>query len=262
MVGGLYATTVLAGGQRIVSVNACSDAIMVDLAPERIGALTWLAREAGGQTATLASSLPVHYGALEEWIHLQPDGLILLGPPPAAARGWIAREQIAVLQLQLPQSLPDLLANYQQTAAWLGLETRVAQHIKRFEKALAARRAQSLAFHGQAVLLLGHGGWVNGSGSLADDLLSRLNLQNSARQHAQPAWSQPGIEAMLSWRPQLVIRTAPAYPGATRAQAIEAWHDTLFLEQGAQLTSWAAHWSNCSLSDLIDGIAFTPSIGN
>ena len=70
-----------AAPQRIMSLNICTDQLLLALAPEkRIASLTFLAREKQPlRYWPQAARIPVNYGSAEDVLAVRPD-LVLTGP--------------------------------------------------------------------------------------------------------------------------------------------------------------------------------------
>ena len=65
--------------QRIVSLNLCTDELLLRLAdPAKIASVTWLSRNPGSNVPELAARVPINYGLAEQVLAVEPD-LVLAG---------------------------------------------------------------------------------------------------------------------------------------------------------------------------------------
>ena len=95
--------------ERVVSLNLCTDQMLVLLAPEKIAALSPLARDpALSFVAPQAAHLPVVRASAEAVLRLHPD-LILAAPYGAQTTlALLQQEGIPVLRIALPQDFAGI----------------------------------------------------------------------------------------------------------------------------------------------------------
>ena len=190
---------------RVVSLNLCSDQWLVLLAPERVAALSLLARDpALSFVATRAATMPVVRGSAEAVLRLHPD-LVLAGPYGAQTTvALLQAEGLPIHRIDLPQDFAGIRAQALAVATLLGVPERGAALVEAMDSTLAAasRRppyATALAWEPR--------GYTAGPGSLMDSVLRAAGLTNLS--DGRPL----GLEGLLRVRPDLlVVPRAPDYP--------------------------------------------------
>lgn len=193
--------TLHAGG--IVSLNLCTDQLLVQLAPERVAGLEPMARDpALSSVAAVAQTMPLVRADAEAVLMLKPD-LVLAGQYGAQTTLALLRSHgLSVLQLDDPQDFPAIAAQVTVVASLLGVPARGQALVARMWQRLGAIRRRS----GTAVLWEA-GGWTAGPGSLGAAVLHAAGLTNIG------TGGRLGLEALLVRPPgHLVRETAPRFP--------------------------------------------------
>jgi iron complex transport system substrate-binding protein len=196
--------------QRVVSLNLCSDELLVLLAPAQIAALSPLARDpALSAVAATAAALPVVPASAEAVLRLHPD-LVLAGAYGAqTTRALLQQAGVPVRRLTMPEDFAGIRAQTRQVAGWLGVPARGAALVAAMDATLAAiprpaRRITAIAWEPR--------GYTAGPGSLLDAVLRAAGLANIGR------GGRLGLEALLRRPPDLlVVPQAPAFPSLATA---------------------------------------------
>ncbi len=191
--------------ERIVSLNLCSDQLLVLLAPERIAALSTLSRDpALSFVAGRAAALPQVRADAEAVLRLKPD-LVLAGRYGAQATlALLEARGLHVLRLEQPRSFDEIRVQIRELAAALGVSDRGEALVAGMDAQLAALPRPARAVR---ALLWQPRGWTSGPGTLGDAVLHAAGLANAG------AGGQVGIEALLTHPPDLLVTaTAPSYP--------------------------------------------------
>ncbi len=191
--------------ERVVSLNLCSDQMLVLLAPEQVAALSPLARDpALSFVAARAAALPVVRGSAEAVLRLHPD-LVLAGAYGAQTTlALLEQEGVAVWRLEMPQDFAAIRAQTTRLAARLGVPGRGAALIAAMDATLRSvrpptQRITAVAWEPR--------GYTAGPGSLMDAVLRAAGLTNAAD------GNRLGLEALLRHPPDLlVVPLAPEYP--------------------------------------------------
>jgi len=197
----IWAGPAWAGG--IVSLNLCTDQLLVLLAPERVAALEPLARDpALSFVAPRAASLPVVRADAEAVLQLQPE-LVLAGQYGAQATLALLRARGArVVLVDEPVDFAGVAKQVGWMAALLGERARGAALVAEMWGRLAAVRPR-----GGTAVLWEAGGWSAGPGGISDAVLRAAGLRNVG------TGGRMGLEALLARRPDmLVTETAPSFP--------------------------------------------------
>ena len=137
-----------AAPQRIVSLNLCADELVLRLAaPGTVKSVTWLARDPVlSNVPALAQAVPVNRGLAEDIVPLAPDLVIAGTYTSRTAVALLQRLRVPVLEIDVPGSIEEALAQIRTVAAALGAEERGAQLVADIQKRLAALPRAAHAF--------------------------------------------------------------------------------------------------------------------
>lgn len=190
---------------RVVSLNLCTDQILVLLAPEKIAALSPLARDpALSFVAPQADHLPIVRASAEAVLRLHPD-LILAAPYGAQTTlALLQQEGMPVLRIALPQDFGGIRQATRLLAATLGVPERGEALLATMDAGLAGLPHP---VHAERALVWEPRGLSAGPGTLMDTVLHAAGMTNASDGRSVT------LEALLRHPPDLlVVSTAPAYP--------------------------------------------------
>lgn len=199
--------------QRVVSVNLCTDQLLLMLAdPGQVASVSHLAVEPlSSFVAAQARDYPLNHARAEEVIALEPD-LVLdshLGNP--RLRTTLAALGYRVEPLASAHSLPQIIANIRQLARLLGQQARGEAMIQAMQDALDAPAGPPPAERPGALFLQPRG-YTSGVGTLQDEALRLAGWRNLSAEHGVTGYSPVPLERLLSWRPDRLF-TSP-YDGS------------------------------------------------
>ncbi|GAA4249740.1 ABC transporter substrate-binding protein [Azospirillum formosense] len=200
--------------QRIVSLNLCADELLLRLVgPERLAAVTWLARDPGASTvAEPAARVPVNYGTAEEILPLNPDLIVAGRYTTRVAVGLLTRLDAPLLELDVPQSVAAVAEQIRGLARAVGEPERGEELVADLLSRLDALPPAPPGPRPTAVVLRPNG-FVAGSGSLVDELLTRAGLENMADRLPLGSQGALPLEAIiLGGADVLIVDTAPDAP--------------------------------------------------
>ncbi len=203
-----------AGG--VVSLNLCTDQLLVLLAPERVAGLEFLARDPSlSFVAAEAVHLPAVRADAEAVLLLHPD-LVLAGKYGAQTTVALLRQHgVRVVQFDQPQNFGTIEAQVAQLAHLLGADARGAALVAMMRARLAALPHVA---RGRAVFWEA-GGWTAGPGSLEDAVLRASGWRDAG------TGGRIGLEGLLREKPDLLVtEAAPDYPSIATDLA---WHPAL-----------------------------------
>lgn len=129
--------------QRIMSLNICTDQLLLALVPERrIASVTFMAREQQPlRLWPMAARIPVNYGSAEEVLAARPD-LVLTGPfMPALTRQLLERSGARIVEVPLAEDFDQIAAVTRSVARALGAEARgevLVAHMREDLRAMAS----------------------------------------------------------------------------------------------------------------------------
>jgi iron complex transport system substrate-binding protein len=191
-------------GARVVSLNLCTDALLVMLAPEQVAALSPLARDPSiSVVAAQARSLPWVRPDAEAVLRLHPD-LVLAGRYGAQAALTVLRSRgLRTVQVDEPTDFAAVAREVTDVATALGVPVRGAAMVVTMRARLAAVRPRQ---GGRAIFWQARG-FTAGPDSFGDAVLRAAGFVNAGTGRAI------GVEAMLTHPPDvLVTEQAPDYP--------------------------------------------------
>jgi len=192
--------------RRIVSINLCTDELVLRLADRaNIASVSYLAATSEvSNVADLARDIPPNHGLAEEIVPLNPD-LVVAGRYTARnAVAVLERNGYAVLDLDVPQNLDEIRAQYRQMGQALGEEARAERVIAEMDAELAAiptgpadRRPRAMVFDAN--------GYTIGKGSLTDDVITRAGMENLSATLGIDNFGQVPLEAVVTNTPDVLI---------------------------------------------------------
>lgn len=191
--------------QRIVSLNLCADQYLLALAdPGQIAALTQFARDPDMSAgADAARAIRTSRGSAEEVIALAPD--LVIASPGGRRRGTLAAlagQHYPTLELPSAESYPEIVAQIRTVAAAVGHADRGEALIRGMDAALAGLKRTG---HGQVAAYYQRRGYLTGTGTLIDDLMTRVGLVNLAARIERPVLSQLSLEELIAAQPDYLI---------------------------------------------------------
>lgn len=195
-----------AGGrpQRIVSLNLCADQLVLALADrDQIVGLTRNAAdpEMSGEAAK-AKGLRILTNSAEEILDLDPDLVIGMPARRSAAISVLKGEDYNLLDLKTANTLDEIYASIRETAAAVGHPERGRALIADMEKQLAAIPSPGA---GRVAAYYQRRGFMTGTGTLIDNLMTRVGVVNLAAKLGKPALSQLRLEEMVAAEPDFLI---------------------------------------------------------
>jgi iron complex transport system substrate-binding protein len=189
---------------RIVSLNLCADQLLVALADrDQIAGLTRYASDpAMSDVAAAAMGLPVFGGSAEEVLAADPDLVIGMPARRNPAIAVLKNQHYASLDLKSAQNYEEILASIRDVARAVG-------HPERGEAMIARMNAQLAGLHsvgrGRVAAYYQRRGYLTGTGTLVDDLMTRVGLVNLAGKLGKPSLSQMSLEEMAVAHPDYIV---------------------------------------------------------
>jgi iron complex transport system substrate-binding protein len=201
-----------AAPRRIVSLNLCTDEILLDLVPpDRIAAVSHLATDPlVSAVADRALSLPSTRGEAESVLALDPD-LILAGTwTTPATLDLLERIGRRVVRVPSTNDIDGIRHAIRQVAGAVGEVEKGEGLISSLEEDLEAARAGHHAERPPSALVYQVNGLSEGPGSLADALIRAAGLANHAEALGLGAGGALPLEVLAASPPDLVILSGPA----------------------------------------------------
>jgi iron complex transport system substrate-binding protein len=203
--------------QRIVSLNLCTDQILVDLvARERIAAVSHLAADPlVSAVADKARGIPWTRGEAEVVLSYRPD-LVLAGEfTTPATVALLERLGLNVVKVPLASDIAGLHAVTRQIAEAVGARDQAEVALAEFDRRARAVAAPTGSPLPTAVVYQVNG-LASGPGSLADAVLRAAGLRNLAGELGLGPGGQLALEALVAKPPDLIVLSGPVdeYRGA------------------------------------------------
>lgn len=208
---GAPAATPPQSASRIVSLNLCTDQIVLDLVtPSRIAAVSHLAADptvsaAAGVAVGIASTR----GEAESVIAFDPD-LVLAGDYSTPATvALLERMGRRVVRVPLATDLEGIRAAIRQVATAVDEQAAGERLIATFDRRIAAA-APSVTTPRPTALVYQVNGLASSAGSLADAALAAAGWQNHTRALKTGAGGTLPLETLVADPPDLLVLTGPA----------------------------------------------------
>jgi iron complex transport system substrate-binding protein len=244
-----------AAPSRIVSLNLCADELVLRLAaPGTVKSVTWLARDPGlSNVAALAEAIPVNRGLAEDVVPLAPDLVIAGAYTTRTAVSLLRRLKIPVLELDVPRTVDEALAQITTVAAAIGRPEHGAQLVgvirdgfSRLE--IVRSKASPIAAIYQP------NGLTIGQGSLVNDLLRRAGLRNLAIERRIDNYGALPLEWLLLAQPDLLIVNTAGGVGHAMAYEILSHPALMSRYHGDRVVSVPSAWWSCPGPRLVDTV--------
>lgn len=221
MRGALAALTLLAAApapaapHRVVSLNPCLDAILLDVAdPSQIAALSRYSHQPG-QSAVWAQArrYPATSGSAEEVVALRPDLVLISGMGASGLTGVLPRLGIATASFGVPSSVAQSEVQVRRVARLVGHPDRGEALVARIEAALAAAAPPPGTPRLSALVYVSRG-FASGPGTLMDELMRRAGFDNAVRRYGFTRSADVPLELVVADPPQVLLagRLAPGEP--------------------------------------------------
>lgn len=251
--GCVHAETRPAHPMRIVSLNMCVDAILVELVShDRIAALSHYARDPQRSTISeVARHLPITYETAEEVVALRPDLVLTSRHSAIATRNALKRVGIRFELFDVPSSIDGSLDQVRQVAHLLGAEREGEAMVARIEQALDAARLPP----GEQPLtaaIYQPGGLSAGADTAIGELMQLTGLQNIAARYGVQSYRPLPLEVLISAPPDVLLvgETSPGAP--LRAERIVRHRALRALESQMTQEVFPARLLFCAGPTMID----------
>jgi iron complex transport system substrate-binding protein len=189
---------------RIVSMNVCTDQILVTLAdPEQIMGLSRFARDASWATGDV-SRYPVLSGGAEDVLVLRPDVVLASLFDKRSTRELLKANGLKLAEFAVPRNLDEARTQIREIGDIVGHPDRAAAEIARLDAAVARAR-QVVANRHYSVLPLSRRGWVSGSDSFVSSLMSETGLFNAAGDLGVGMGGFASLEAIVNLKPDFIL---------------------------------------------------------
>lgn len=202
--------------RRIVSINLCTDQLLLDLVErERIVAVSQLAADPALSAVTeRVGGLTLVRGSAEEVLALAPDLVLTSEYSTPQLVALLRRLGVRVETIPLASDIDGIRRAVKSVAASVGEEARGREAIAAFDARIAAlsvsgaRRPSALAYQVNSL--------TAGPGGLIDAMMTAAGLRNMADEHRLGPAGRLPLEAFVARPPDLVVLATPPDAYATR----------------------------------------------
>jgi iron complex transport system substrate-binding protein len=240
---------------RIVSINLCIDAILVELVPqERIAAITHYSRDPYRSIiATQAQYLPITYETAEEVVALNPDLVLASRHSAIVTRNALRRVGIRYELFDVPDTVAASLDQIRRIATLVGREPQGELLVARIQSALeAARRPFNQPILSAAIYQ--PGGLTAGLATVTGELMTIVGLRNVAERYDITSYQPLPLELLISAPPQVLL-VGETSAGAPMGEERIVHHRALrALESQMQQEIFPARLLYCAGPTMIDAL--------
>ena len=241
--------------QRVVSLNLCTDELVLRLArPEAVASVTWLSRDPrNANMAERAQVVPVNHGLVEEVVAFRPDLVVAGAYTTRATVALLKRVGMPVREFGVPRNLAEMRAQIIEMANMLGEAEHGRALVARIDARLAdlaARRSPHVA----KAIVLRPNGFTTGRGSLVDEILTAAGFDNRAAELGIESYGQIALETVATGGADiLILNTTPDGPPSL---AHEILHHPVLARLGdrVKLVSLPSKLWTCAGPAVLDAI--------
>ncbi|WP_337996909.1 ABC transporter substrate-binding protein [Oleispirillum naphthae] len=205
LAAGLLASGAAAAKPRVMSLDLCSDQLLLALAePEQIVSVTATAlRPSVSAYAERARALgvAVNHGAAEEAVRLAPE-MIFAGRWSGRGADALRRMGLPVLRFPPPTSVDAVIGELRRA----GQALEQPEAAERAVAAILAAQARMPDFaDAPGVVLYLPGGYGYGGGTLVSDMLRLARMRNLLAEAGRSGFARIDLEHLVLMRPDLVL---------------------------------------------------------
>lgn len=196
---------------RIVSLNPCSDAILAEIAPGKLVAVSHYSHDpsTGSMPVDRAHRWPSTGGSVEEILAMDADMVVASTFLPPATRSALDKLDIPVVTLGMENTVAGSLGQVRKLAVEVGEAQGGEALAHRIETAIA-RAAPGEGGASPTTILWQPGGIVPGEGALVVDLMRRLGLRPASATRGLGQGDRLPLEAVLADPPELLLHAGPS----------------------------------------------------
>jgi iron complex transport system substrate-binding protein len=249
------AETSAARPQHIVSLNLCSDELVLRLADRaNIASVTWLSHDPNiSNVADLAADIPANHGLSEEVLAAKPDAIFAGKHTTRVTVALLRHAGMKVTDLDVPHSLADIRSQILQVAAGLGEPQRGSQLVAEMDARLAALPCPGAGPRPRAIVY-NPNGFTVGRGTLVDEILTRAGMDNVAADIGIDNYGRIPLELVAVNAVDILILGADR--GQAPALATELLHHPIFshLKNRLRIVTIPSRLWTCGGPNVIEAI--------
>ena len=201
----------------IVSNNPCIDAILADVAPNSVAAVSSWSQDVESASAPLnwARAHPALGVTAEEIIAAKPRLLLTGDLAGSGTNAALAKAGVPMKTFGVPATVADSVKQVQDVATAVG-QPLAGKHLA-VAIARAAKPASGPPKH--SAIIWQTGGFVAGKGTLQDELLARAGFLNASTFYGLQQWDVLPLETLVRRPPDIIFMPTTAKGEDARALA-------------------------------------------
>jgi iron complex transport system substrate-binding protein len=238
---------------RIVSLNQCLDAILVELVPTgRIAAISHYSRDpVRSPIAALAQHLPITYESAEEIVALRPDLVLASRHSAIPTRNALRRVGIHYELFDVAFSVQGSRAQIRRIAALVGNAAGGEALVARIDHAIEAARLPQGARRLTAAVY-STGGNTAGADTVTNDLMQIVGLDNLAAHYGIRTHQPMQLELLVAAAPDLLL--VGAIPDAAGTQAARVVQHRALRKLPSMRWDFPARYMYCSGPTIVEEV--------
>jgi iron complex transport system substrate-binding protein len=195
-----------ASGPRIVSMNICTDQMLLAVAdPDQIMGLSRFSRDARqGLLGSGARRFPILSGGAEDILVLKPDVVAASAFDKRSTREILKANGLNLVEFAIPRSLADVRDQIRQMGALAGHPERASAEVARLDAAIADAK-QAASGKSFRMLPLSRRGWVPGRDSFVGAILAEAGLSSAAGELGIDFGGFVSMEEIVKLKPDFLV---------------------------------------------------------
>lgn len=241
--------------QRIVSINPCADALLLQLVDKnQIASVSHYSHDPRATSAPLRLTLryPATSGTAEEILAMQPD-LVVAGSHVAIHTAKaLERLNIPLVKLAIPQSVSQSRRQNSELSKIVGMPDRG----KRLNAAISAAFEKAKPKDDMLIpaLIWRSGGLVPGDGTLPDELLRHTGFENVSKSYGLKRWDVLPLEYLVAHPPRMLFSNGGEAHGSGRRDRMLSHPVLKRLSHRITISDYPARLLHCAGPTLIDAV--------
>jgi iron complex transport system substrate-binding protein len=207
--------------QRVVSINLCSDQLLLLLAePAQVASVSYLALEKSSSfVAEQAAAFPTNRGRLEEIISFNPDLVLTLPHTNSRLTATLKTLGFKTHTVKLGTRLETITLGIEHLAKRLGQQSKGEALIAEMKQAIGDQIEASTP-NKPSALVIQPRGYTSGLNTLQDEALKRAGWRNPAAENGVDGYHQVSLEKVILWQPDALLTSPYGPPSDSLAERL------------------------------------------
>lgn len=211
--------------QRIVSLNQCTDQLLLLLVPpERVASVSFVSKQPQWEPPerkAVLDRIPSNRGTAEEALNLRPDLVVTTEYTGTQAVQLLRRLGYRVEEFKTEANFADIRANIRKMGALTGEQAKAEELVAAFEAHLAAIKARAKPNAG-VFADVGVNGWMSGEGTLMAEIANAAGYRTLGQALGVSGFTNLSLEQIIAAQPSVVaISNAWTRPPSEATNALK-----------------------------------------